>query len=397
MTQTIERLNKLAAKIRKGETVKVGILGLGSVGNYLLEYLNNWDFPNVEVYVGCRNVTKAQSDINIARVARLIRGKAPKPMHIVELDLDDATSIAKFLDGASPDFVVNSSRAYSGLKYGSISWHTIRAYGLWAPLAMKYIRNIMKAHSQSNSDAIVINTSYSDAVIPWLKSAGMSYPDFGSGNLNHLVPRIKMAAAEMFRIPNAADIEVTIATSHFHDVVISKEGQTEGIDPLLHLAYRGETLKFEDVNELWKRCAIAMPVDAKRNMMNASSNFEIISKIVESIRERKSCVLHSPGVGGSLGGYPVAFDATGDKVDLSYCERYFSFADMNAVNRRSFSLDGIEDVRDGVLYWTPSLAEKVKRCFDVEIPHEVKYDSIPETADFIIGNVIKPYLVKNAK
>ena len=397
MEKTNERLSALATKIRDGEPVKVAILGLGSVGNYLLEYLNNWDFPNVEVYVGCRNVAKAQSDVNIVRVARLIRGKSPKMIHIAELDLDDVSSIERFFDEASPDFVVNSSRAYSGLKYGSISWHTIRAYGLWAPLAMKYIRNIMKAHRQANSDAIVINTSYSDAVIPWLKSAGMAYPDFGSGNLNHLLPRIKMAAAEMFGIPDAADIEVTLATSHFHDVVISKEGQTEGVDPLLHLAYNGEQLKCADVNELWKRCAIAMPVDAKRNMMNASSNFEIISKIVKSIRESKSCVLHSPGVGGNLGGYPVVFDATGEKVDLSYCERYFSFADMNAVNRRSFSLDGIEDVRDGALYWTPYLAEKVKRCFDVEIPHEVKYDSIPETADFIIGNVIKPYLAKNAK
>ncbi len=82
---------------------------------------------------------------------------------------------------------------------------------------------------------------------------------------------------------------------------------------------------------------------------------------------------------------------------MSYFERYFSFKEMNAVNRRSFSLDGIEDVRDGSLYWTPHLAEKVKRCFDVDIPHEVKYDSIPEMADFIIGNIINPYLAKNAK
>jgi len=33
------------------------------------------------------------------------------------------------------------------------------------------------------SNAIVINTSYSDAANPWLKSAGMRYPDFGSGIL----------------------------------------------------------------------------------------------------------------------------------------------------------------------------------------------------------------------
>ena len=397
MKQTVERLNRLATKIGRGENVKVGILGLGSVGNYLLEYLNNWDFANVEIYVGCRNVAKVQSDMNIVRVARLIRGKSPKPMHIVELDLDDVSSIVRFLDEVSPDFVVNSSRAYSGLKYGSISWHTIRAYGLWAPLAMKYIRNIMKAHSQSSSNAIVINTSYSDAVIPWLKSAGMAYPDFGSGNLNHLVPRIKMAAAEIYGIPNAADIEVTLATSHFHDVVISKEGQTEGVEPLLHLAYRGEELKCKDHGEIWRRCAIAMPVDAKRNMMNASSNFEIISKIVETICNGGQSVLHSPGVGGNIGGYPVAIDAAGGDVEMSYYERYFSFVDMNALNRRSIALDGVEDVRDGVLHWTPYLVEKVKRCFGVDIPHEVQYDAIPETADFIIESIIKPYLSSRMK
>lgn len=397
MKKTIEKLNRLAAKIRKGEAVSVGILGLGSVGNYLLEYLNNWDFQNVEIFVGCRNAAKAQSDINIARVARLIRGKSSKPMHIIELDLDDVTSIGKFFTEVSPDFVVNSSRAYSGLKYGSISWHTIRAYGLWAPLAIKYIRNIMAAHKQSESSAIVINTSYSDAVIPWLKSAGMSYPDFGSGNLNHLVPRIKMAAAAMFDLPSPLDVDVTLATSHFHDVVISKEGQTEGIEPLLHLAHNGKPLSCVDVSALWKRCAIAMPVDAKRNMMNASSNFEIISKILESIQGKKCCYLHSPGVGGNLGGYPVMIDATGGCVGMTYDERYFSFAEMNALNRRSIALDGIEDVRDGGLYWTPYLAEKVYKCFGVDIPHEVKYESIPQTADFIINSIIKPYLAKHAQ
>lgn len=397
MKQTIERLNGLAARIHSGGAVRIGILGLGSVGNYLLEYLNNWDFQDVEIFVGCRNVVKAQSDVNIARVARLIRGKSPKPMHIIELDLDDVASIVKFFTEVSPDFVVNSSRAYSGLKYGSISWHTIRAYGLWTPLAIKYIRNIMAAHKQSESSAVVINTSYSDAVIPWLKSAGMSYPDFGSGNLNHLVPRIKMAAAEMFELPKPSDVEVTLATSHFHDVVISKEGQTEGIEPLLHLDYNGETLRCVDVSALWKRCAIAMPVDAKRNMMNASSNFEIISKIVETIRDGKRCVLHSPGVGGNLGGYPVVIDATGDSLGMFYNERHFSFEEMNAINRRSIALDGIEDVRGGVLYWTSYLAEKVNRCFGVDIPHKVKYESIPETADLIINSIIKPYLAKSAQ
>lgn len=397
MLATNHRLATLAEKVQEGKIVRVAILGLGSVGNYLMEYLNNWDFPNFEVHVGCRNVQKAKSDVNIVRVARLIRGKSPKNIQITSVDLDDIESIKNFLCKVRPDFVVNSSRAYSGLKYGSISWHTIRAYGLWAPLAMKYIRNIMAAHREVGSDALVINTSYSDAVIPWLKSAGMAYPDFGSGNLNHLIPRIKMAVASFHDGLDANELDVELVTSHFHDVVISKEGQTEGINPLLRVAHHGEVLDIADVGTVYKACAISMPVDAKRNMMNASSNFEIISKITEAISGSRDCVLHSPGVGGNLGGYPVYLKATTAPVNIAYDERYFSFAEMNAVNRRSIYLDGIEDVRDGSLFWTSELADKVKKSFGVTIPREVGYDEIPRVAEYIIDRIIKPYLASQGK
>ena len=58
----------------------------------------------------------------------------------------------------------------------------------------------MEAYERTGSDAIVINTSYSDVVIPWLKSAGKAYPDFGSGNINHLVYRFKLAAGNILRL-----------------------------------------------------------------------------------------------------------------------------------------------------------------------------------------------------
>ncbi len=397
MKETSQRLCALAERIRSGGPLRVGILGLGSVGNYLLEYLGNWDFPNVEIAIGCRNVDKAASDVNIVRVARLIRGKAPKPVRIAAVDLENTASIERFFTEISPDFVVNSSRAYSGLKYGSISWQAVRAYGLWAPLAMKYIRNIMAAHRAVGSSSIVINTSYSDAVLPWLKSAGMACPDFGSGNLNHLVPRIKLASAAACGIADPAAIEVTLATSHFHDVVISKEGQTEGIEPLLHLDCRDEPLPSIDRTALWKACAIPMPSDAKRNMMNASSNFEIVSKIAETIASGGECFLHSPGVGGNLGGYPVRIAASGSSVSMDFDERWFPVADMRAVNRRSIALDGVENVENGSLFWTEHLAEKVRRAFGVDLPHEVPYDAIPETADFLVSRIIKPALARTEK
>lgn len=383
------KLNLLKEKINNGKSIKVAIIGLGSVGNYLLNYLNKWEENNIEIYIGGRNVDKATKDVNISKVASLIRDNKTKNIHIKQLDLENIESIKNFLIEIKPDFVVNSSRVYSGLKYGSISWKTIRAYGLWAPLAIKYIKNIMEAYKQASSNSIVINTSYSDAVIPWLKSAEQNYPDFGSGNLNHLIPRIKMAAAEFLKENNLSDIDVILATSHFHDVVISKEGQTEGVSPLIKILQNGKEVSV-DLNEIWKKCAIEMPVDAKRNMMNASSNFEIIKKIVIAIKTQTKQIIHTPGVVGNIGGYPILID--GNTAKASFYEKYFSKEEMTEANRKSIYFDGIEKIENGSLFYTDELIIKVKKAFDVDIPKEVPYSKIEEIASYIIKNIIEPQL-----
>lgn len=388
MDKLNKKLRLLKEKIDNKKSLKIAIIGLGSVGNYLLNYLNKWE-EDFEIFIGCRNVEKAQKDVNISKVASLIRDNKTKNIYIKQLDLDNVESIKDFFNEVNPDFVVNSSRVYSGLKYGSISWKNIRAYGLWAPLAIKYIKNIMEAHRLACSNAIVINTSYSDAVIPWLKSAGQNYPDFGSGNLNHLIPRIKMGAAEILGEKNPAKIDVILATSHFHDVVISKEGQTEEVNPLIKILHNGNEVNV-DLNEIWKRCAIEMPVDAKRNMMNASSNFEIIRKIVTALKTGVNQIIHTPGVVGNIGGYPVLID--GILAKASFYEKYFSMDEMKDANRKSIYLDGIEKVDNGSLFYTDELISKVKKAFGVDIVKEVPYEKIEQTASFIIKNIIEPQL-----
>ena len=186
MKTLVEKLNLLKQRL-KTRKVRIMIIGLGSVGGYLLDYLLSSKDSEKEIIVVGRNADKMLSDVNIVKVASLIRAQNKSTVEIVpDVDFNSVESLAKCLDTYRPDLIVNSSRAYSGLKYGSISWKNVRAYGIWSPLSIKYIKNIMEAYEKVDSDAIVINTSYSDAIIPWLKSAGKAYPDFGSGNINHL-------------------------------------------------------------------------------------------------------------------------------------------------------------------------------------------------------------------
>lgn len=387
MKSLTERMRNIKRHIDDND-ITIMILGLGSVGNYLLDYLASTEDESFNLVVVGRNYEKMVSDVNIVKISSLIRKKCKSNFTIeAGIDFNNIVSLENCIRKYNPDFIVNTSRVYSGLKYGSISWNKLRAYGIWAPLAIKYIKNIMEAHDKSNSDAIVINTSYSDAVIPWLKTSGHNYPDFGSGNINHLIPRIKYAVADELGVKDFWNVKVMLATSHFHDVVISKEGQTEGMTQLIKIFYNGEEIKL-DQNEIFEHCKILMPTDAKRNMMNASSNYDIIISIIKALREGITTSFYSPGALGEIGGYPVYVN--GEDFSAGIDDSVFDIAEMRKANRASIALDGIENVENGILTYTDCLLEKVKRVFNVELPKAVPYEKIDETANFIIQNIIDP-------
>ena len=388
-----EKLNLLKKKIDGGEKITIAILGLGSVGCYLLDYLVSLADPQLRLVVVGRNAEKMQQDVNIIRTAATIRRQMRSEI-VVEggCDFKDVASIEAALKKIQPDFIVNSSRLFAGLKYGTISWSNLRAYGIWSPMSVLLGKNIMEAYGKADCKAISINTSYSDAVIPWLKSAGMPYFDFGSGNLNHLIPRMKFYVAEKCGIDNLNDIDITLVASHFHDVVISKEGHTEGVKLLLSIKYQGKEL---DINhdDVYKACGIPMPTDQKRNMMNASSNFDIIYSILSAIREKKAIKIHTPGVDGHIGGYPFIIDGTGEEVKGYFAPDY-SMEQMEKVNRKSIYCDGIESVEDGYLVYTDELLKKVKERFCVDIPKRAPLDQAEKVADLLINGIIMPNVAK---
>ncbi len=384
-----EKLTLLKKKLDGGEKITIAIFGLGSVGCYLLDYLVSLADPQLKLVVVGRNAEKMQQDVNIIRTAATIRRQMRSEI-VVEggCDLKDVASIESALKKIQPDFIVNSSRLYAGLKYGTISWSNLRAYGIWSPMSVLLGKNIMEAYGKADCNAISINTSYSDAVIPWLKSAGMPYFDFGSGNLNHLIPRMKFFVAEKFGIENLNDIDITLVASHFHDVVISKEGHTEGVKLLLSIKYQGKEIEINH-DEVYKACGIPMPTDQKRNMMNASSNFDIIYSILSAIREKKAIKIHTPGVDGHIGGYPFFIDGTDEEV-RGYMTPDYSLEQMEQVNRKSIYCDGVEDVRDGCLIYTDELLKKVKDRFRVAIPKRVALSEAENVADMLTEYIIKP-------
>ncbi|MDD5891995.1 MAG: hypothetical protein PUC72_05595 [Bacteroidales bacterium] len=392
--KTLQERLKVVEKHINENNIKVMIIGLGSVGAYLMDYLISKNDPAINLVVVGRDENKMLSKVNITRVAGLIRGVNKSHIEIESgVDLNDIDAIQKAIEKYQPDFIVNSSRAYPGLKYGSISWANVRAYGIWSPLAIRFTKNVMEACDRADTNAIVINTSYSDAVIPWLKSAGKAYPDFGSGNLNHLVPRMKFAVADMLGVEDYWNVDIMFAAGHFHDVCISKEGQTEGVELPLKIYYKGEEQDLPH-DKVIAGCKILTPVDQTRNMMNASSNYQIISAVIDAVRTHENQKVFTPGFGGNIGGYPVQVGYKDGHLDAWIDESVFSFEEMNKADRASMALDGVEDVLDGKLIYTDALIEKAKKAFGKELPKTVAYEDIDKTAKWIIDEIILPQTEK---
>lgn len=69
-----EKLALLQAKIKQEKPVTIMIMGLGSVGLYLFDYLVSLGDPGLHLVVTGRSREKLLTDVNIVRTAAAIRG-----------------------------------------------------------------------------------------------------------------------------------------------------------------------------------------------------------------------------------------------------------------------------------------------------------------------------------
>ena len=88
----------------------------------------------------------------------------------------------------------------------------------------------------------------------------------------------------------------------------------------------------------------------------------------------------------------MIIDGSQKDIQAYIYEERFGLDEMRRKNRESIYLDGIEEIKDGVLIYTDELIAKVKKAFSVDLMKTVSFDDIEETADFIIDEIIKKQL-----
>ena len=355
---------------------KIMIIGYGSAGKYVLDMATKMeDFENCSFIVVSRTPKEeAIKRINITRISSGIFEYYPA-VDYLEGDVNDIEGMSALLAKVSPDIIAYTGRYMKGFKYGEFSYPNGIGYGVWTPMAVVLVEKLMRAVKLSGIKTRVINTSFGDAVSPALASIGLA-PYTSAGNLNHLVPRMKMAYADITGV-STKDIDVTFVGAHYANTYISKEGHPKGSPYLLKVSGKGGASVPDE--EIFRRCAMPTVSGPERNWMIASDVVVLMRLMLD--RSGAKLKTHAPGPFGMVGGYPLIFE----NGEMSLDEKEFIADEMEHVNRGSLACDGVENIDSTGITFTDDVIKKMKAVFGIDYPKTLSVDDCERFSGEIAG------------
>jgi len=353
---------------------RIMILGYGSTGKYVLDMATKMrEFSNCCFHVVSRTEREeAEKRINITRVSSGIFDFYPA-IEYHSCDINDVDRMSELITITNPDIIAYTGRYIKGFKYGEFSYPNDIGYGVWSPMAVVLVEKVMRAVKASGTKTQVINTSYGDVVSPALAAVDLA-PLTSAGNLNHLIPRMKLAYANLTG-DNIENVDVTFVGSHYANTYISKEGTCNDSPYLLHIA--GQTKKSVSDEEIFKRCALPTISGPERNWMIASDVIVLMRLLLDkSGKEEKT---HAPGPFGLAGGYPLLFK----DGHMSLDETYFKADDMISVNKQNLEFDGVSEISANGITFTDNVIKRMKDIFNIKYPRTVSVEDCEEFATHI--------------
>lgn len=349
------------------------IIGYGSVGQYLLDMILSdraHRFYNKVVVVSRKSKEEVAPRLNTSIVAGMIKNYSDEVIEVPyeQCDINDVDKLAKIIMEYNPIAIVQCARYFSGVKYGSYSYKNGIGYGVWAPMSVVPIMNVMQAVNRSGIETSVINTSYPDATNAWIGHSFGRSVLCGAGNINHLIPRIKIAMKKLGYNSN----DINLVCSHHANTYISKEGDPQ--DDGWYLSANKVEINKETCMKIFKECNIPMMTDQTRNLMIASDCY--------ALTRGQTKLMHIPGSDCSVGGQRcvvVWSDGNMNVIKSSSIPQ----DKVDELNMKGLQADGIEDVKEGMITFTDESIKKMKEVFGIDYPKTLDLKDAKEFAEKI--------------
>ncbi|UCF18816.1 MAG: hypothetical protein JSU87_12880 [Gemmatimonadota bacterium] len=327
------------------------LIGLGDLGSLVLELLARE--PHVErIVVGSRDRERAIARCNLARLGALAQGYEPS-IEFSEIDLAELDWTCKTIERFAPDLILSTASMLTwwipDLLPAQQAARLKRAkFGVWLPVHLAPTLRLMEAVREVGYRGHTLIAPYPDVVNCILGRLGLA-PTCGVGNIDEIVPKLRLLAAERLGVvPRAVD--VTLVAHHALERFAFSGADADTPPYFLRIEQEGFDVTRDVRAEQLLLTPYPLPPGRTTHFLTAGS----VVRLVKALLSDEETFLHAPGPCGWPGGYPVIAGRAGVRPapipSLSPQEAI-------AINERSHWFDGIERIEeDGGVVFDPEAA-----------------------------------------
>ena len=314
------------------------LIGLGDLGGVILELLAR-DSTFDRIIVASRDGERGPARCNLARLGALAQGYCPN-ITFVPLDLNNKEAVAETVSREAPDIILSCATLQTWwlpnlLPPKPRAIINKAGFGVWLPVHLTLTLKLMEALRDAAFNGLTITAPFPDVVNCILGRLGLA-PTCGLGNLDEIVPKVRLLAAE--RLAAGVDtIRVLMVAHHALEPAVFGEPMAEIPPYYLRVTHSGQ-----DVSERVKADELLLapyplPPGPPTHFLTAGSAVRLVRALVSD----HDTELHVPAPNGLPGGYPVIANRLGvEPITLAD----LTLSQAIDINERSHRFDGIERI-----------------------------------------------------
>jgi NAD(P)-dependent dehydrogenase (short-subunit alcohol dehydrogenase family) len=333
------------------------LIGLGGLGSVLLELLAREDGLG-RIVVGSRNVERGVAHCNLAQLGALAQGYAPA-IRFVPLDLDDPQAVAEVVRRETPDVIVSTATRQTWwlpdlLPPAQAAVINSAGFGVWLPVHLTLTQKLMQALRLANYDGITLTAPFPDVVNCVLGRLDLA-PTCGIGNLDEIVPKLRLLAAERLGTPLDA-VRVLLVAHHALEPA-AFGAPVDKVPPFfVRVEHGGQDVTRAICAGELLLAPYPLPAGPATHFLTAGSAVRLIRACLSDA----GALLHAPAPNGLPGGYPVIASRAGVRPASI---AGITLAEAISINERSHRFDGVERIEaDGTVVFVPAAADVLRRA-----------------------------------
>lgn len=333
----------------------VMLIGLGDLGSVILEFLVREEGLGRIV---CCDLNKEQGieRCNLARLSALAQGYTPS-LSFVSLDINDKEAVIRVVKKEEPEIIMNAASMQTWwlpdlLPSEQAALIKSAGFGVWLPVHMTLTLKLMEALHEIDYKGITLTAPFPDVVNFILNCLHLA-PTCGVGNLDEIVPKVRLLAAERLGA-SLEKVRVLLVAHHALEPMVFGKTAEERPPYFLYIEHEGKNVTEEVRGDELLFAPYPLPPGPAIHFLTAGST----ARLIRALLSEKEVLMHAPGPKGLPGGYPII--ASSKDIRVAPIEG-LTIEEAIAINERSHRFDGIESIEnDGTVVFCPEAAEVLR-------------------------------------